>query len=155
MLTQMRTLISSSAAATAVTTAEAAVADPSAFISQDAEMEYRLHTIDTHQDNTGEEIDHFEKIAEAVRREEVEANLMAEQEAGVAVVVAAAETQKRTLEQELEQAGATVEEKEVGSGAVGGYSTLDIGNTTHIPHNLLKSATGYATVFRGLSETKT
>lgn len=121
MLKEMRTIISSSAAAT--TTSAAAVADPSALISQEAETEYRQHAIETNEDNAMEEMANFEEVAENVRREEVEANLLAEQEAGVAAVVAAAETQKRSLEQELEQAGATVEEKQVGSGGASEVSS--------------------------------
>lgn len=45
--------------------------------------------------------------------EGIETRLRAEQEAGVAAVAANAEAQKRKLQSELAQTGATAEEKEV------------------------------------------
>lgn len=50
--------------------------------------------------------------------DDVEARLRAAQDAGVAEVAATAEVQKRRVQKELEQAGATEEEREVGTPAV-------------------------------------
>lgn len=54
-----------------------------------------------------------EEAEEEARRCEVETNLLAEQEAGVAAVSAVAEGQKKSLEEHLEHAGASPEEKQV------------------------------------------
>lgn len=111
MLKEIRTLVSSSAASDAVTAPTAAA---SALFSQIAATEYRNQSVefdDAASDSNARLAE--EEAEEAARRSKVEAKLLAEQEAGVAAVVAVAETQKRSLEDELEHAGATVEEKEV------------------------------------------
>lgn len=54
-----------------------------------------------------------EEAEEEARRSEVEANLLAEQQVGVAAVSAVTETEKRNLEKQLDHAGATEEEKQV------------------------------------------
>lgn len=53
-----------------------------------------------------------EAAEEEARRSEVEASLLAEQQVGVAAVSAVTESQKKNLEDELEHAGATAEEKQ-------------------------------------------
>jgi len=53
-----------------------------------------------------------EEAEEEARRSMVEANLLAEQQLGVEVVSAVTESQKKSLEEELEHAGATAEEKQ-------------------------------------------
>ena len=54
-----------------------------------------------------------DEVDEAVRAAEIQAKLIAEQEAGEAVAAAAAETEKKCLENALRQEGASAEEKEV------------------------------------------
>lgn len=110
MLKELRCLVSTSATSAAAAPSAAA----SALFSQIAATEYRRHSAgnDTEvRDSIARLVE--EEAEEAVRRSEVEANLLAEQEAGVAAVVAVAETEKKGLEEELEHAGATIEEKEV------------------------------------------
>ena len=53
------------------------------------------------------------EVDEAIRRAELQAKLMLEQEAGEAMAAQAAETEKKGLEQVLQQEGASAEEKEV------------------------------------------
>lgn len=53
-----------------------------------------------------------EEAEEEARRSMVEANLLAEQQLGVEAVSAVTESQKKSLEEELEHAGATEEEKQ-------------------------------------------
>lgn len=53
-----------------------------------------------------------EAAEEEARQSEVEASLLAEQQVGVAAVTAVTESQKRSLEKELDHAGATAEEKQ-------------------------------------------
>lgn len=114
MFKQIQTLVTSSASPVAGTAAPDAA---SALLTQLAASEYRRQSIelgggvtDVSDRNALREEEEAEEMA---RRAQVEATLLKEQEAGVAAVVAVAETQKKNLEKELDQAGATVEEKKV------------------------------------------
>lgn len=111
MLKQIKTLVSSTASAAAADPAVAA----STLYSQIAATEYRRQSMEQGLDalNESDALREEEEAEEMAKRSLVEATLLKEQEAGVAAVVAVAETQKKNLEEELDQAGATVEEKEV------------------------------------------
>ncbi|CAM9214612.1 unnamed protein product, partial [Scytosiphon promiscuus] len=112
MLKEIRTLVTSSGSTSA---ANAAVVAPtrraSALFSQVAENEYRRHSI-PYGDAVDNSLLEEEEAEEEARRCEVETNLLAEQEAGVATVSAVTEGQKKSLEAQLEHAGATAEEKQ-------------------------------------------
>ncbi|CAB1110287.1 unnamed protein product [Ectocarpus sp. CCAP 1310/34] len=99
MLKEIRTLVPSSGSASA---ACAAVVAPtrraSAPFSQVAENEYRPHSI-----LPGDAVD---------TRSEIKANLLVEQEAGVVAVAVVADSQKKSLQEQLDNAGVTVEEKQ-------------------------------------------
>lgn len=114
MFKQIQTLVTSSASSAAAAPVDAA----SALFSQLAASEYRRQSMELGAGGVADLSDHDalraeEEAEEMARRSLVEATLLKEQEAGVAAVVAVAETQKKNLEEELEQAGATVEEKKV------------------------------------------
>lgn len=93
----------------------------SALFSQIAATEYRRHSVgfedeaivfdDGGAGGAGRAQEEAEEAA--ARKSKIEADLLSEQEAGVATVVAVAETAKKSLANELLQTGATDEEKEV------------------------------------------
>lgn len=107
MLKEIRTLVAHSAAPAAGPDPAAAA---NALFSEIAATEYRRHTMiyDDDDDESASRIADIE-AEEEMRHAEVGAKLLEEQEAGVAAAVAAAKTQQKSLEHELE--GVTVEEK--------------------------------------------
>lgn len=132
MFKQIQTLVTSSASSAAAAPADAA----SALFSQLAASEYRRQSMEPGAGGGVADLsDHDalraeEEAEEIAKRSLVEATLLKEQEAGVAAVVAVAETQKKNLEDELEQAGATVEEKKVGhTGAPTPFGRITIYDT--------------------------
>eukprot|EP00752_Nemacystus_decipiens_P010330 g9202.t1 len=118
MLKEIRTLVSSTGSASA---ANAAVVVPtrraSALFEKVAENEYRRHSVQ-HGDAADNSLLAEEAAEEEARRSEVEASLMAEQQVGVAAVTAVTESEKRGLEEALDHAGATAEEKQALMGAL-------------------------------------
>lgn len=112
MLAEIRSLVSTNAAVNSAAAATAPAAAASALFSHLA-SEHRRRSIE---DGGAFDAAGWMSTGEGgtgTSGENVESRLRAEQEVEVAAIATAAMAQKKNLETQLDQAGATVEEKEV------------------------------------------
>lgn len=110
LLKEIHNLVSSSSTPTAVAGPTAAASE---MFSKVAANEYRRHSMGYDDDSAEGSAIGLSEVDEAIRTAEVQAKLMLEQEAGEAMAAEAAESEKKGLEQVLQQEGASAEEKEV------------------------------------------
>lgn len=112
MLNEIRALISTSAAAASAAATSAPAAAASAMFSK-LESDRRRQSLgdDTSCDTEDEAC--LEQDSHQPSLHDLETRLRAQEEVGVAVVKSATEVEKRALENELEESGAPIEEREV------------------------------------------